>query len=717
MVMAGGRCFHFTPPSLTPIADARMNFLKRRITTLKGRNLFGKIGLFPQSYTTSDPAIFQQQPTPIPTTIEPNGAPQPTAASESPPAQLQTVGEEADAAAEPNASSPTPEEGHNRVMRATLTDVQEAIEQLGRKDRDGAGSFSFASSRDGDHTDHDTDAESAPDAEDDAVWNKGTRTHLAEKARLQQQEQQEREQSSFERDLTLRLGLEPAVDTGHPTAPPIALEMSDESDADEDEDDSRALGMLYPRREHAQIPEVNEEDEDSTRHLNGSAARSKSQSPSNPSTSDHTSRPSENGDDHSSELRPSSEFVVPERDDSEVQTATARQSSFPQNKEGLASKPHLEDDATTSSLRLEVSQSAPAPPFAPISPVSPSQSGLKQSASLSRLKAETNSSKAMMPALPSPAPSQNGTFSTLSKDIDLAQQPKLYMKPATHPSEWTVEEVVEWAKSKNFDKGVYDKFIGECFVHVCRTYCLSSLFTIKEHEITGDVLLDLDVNLLKTELEIVAFGKRMRIANAIAELRRPPSVISERTHSQSASRSLSHQHSQSQSFSAPDSANPSLHNPFSSVISAESPPHTGDIVASPAVLPTPRRDSDPGSSQNNGSSGSVGRSVTDNGGDTSTASTSIGLGLGVPASTSSPIGSFEKLESGKLTVRVAYPYTLFCHVSDNACLTVDCVFRKIVRRSSTSLPATPHCAAKNPARLSVWKAMTTERLSVMYVAR
>lgn len=35
-------------------------------------------------------------------------------------------------------------------------------------------------------------------------------------------------------------------------------------------------------------------------------------------------------------------------------------------------------------------------------------------------------------------------------------------------------------------------------------------------------MLELDVNLLKTELGIVAFGKRVRTANAIAELRRPP---------------------------------------------------------------------------------------------------------------------------------------------------------------------------------------------------
>ena len=45
-----------------------------------------------------------------------------------------------------------------------------------------------------------------------------------------------------------------------------------------------------------------------------------------------------------------------------------------------------------------------------------------------------------------------------------------------------------------------------------------------EQEITGDVLLELDVNLLKSEIGIMAFGKRMRIANAITDLRRPPSI-------------------------------------------------------------------------------------------------------------------------------------------------------------------------------------------------
>ena len=48
-----------------------------------------------------------------------------------------------------------------------------------------------------------------------------------------------------------------------------------------------------------------------------------------------------------------------------------------------------------------------------------------------------------------------------------------------------------------------------------------------EHEISGDVLLELDVSILKEEMGITAFGKRMRIANAIVELKRPASFSSE----------------------------------------------------------------------------------------------------------------------------------------------------------------------------------------------
>lgn len=77
--------------------------------------------------------------------------------------------------------------------------------------------------------------------------------------------------------------------------------------------------------------------------------------------------------------------------------------------------------------------------------------------------------------------------------------------PAKPPMTWTVEDVVEWAHSRGFDEAVCNKFV--------------------EQDITGDVLLELDANLLK-ELDIPQLGKRLRIASAINELRRPPSAVS-----------------------------------------------------------------------------------------------------------------------------------------------------------------------------------------------
>ena len=64
---------------------------------------------------------------------------------------------------------------------------------------------------------------------------------------------------------------------------------------------------------------------------------------------------------------------------------------------------------------------------------------------------------------------------------------------------WSVEKVIEWAASKGFDESIKSK--------------------LREHEISGDVLIEMDANSLK-EIDIIAFGKRVKIANAIKELRR-----------------------------------------------------------------------------------------------------------------------------------------------------------------------------------------------------
>ncbi|TIB29232.1 hypothetical protein E3P86_03716 [Wallemia ichthyophaga] len=63
---------------------------------------------------------------------------------------------------------------------------------------------------------------------------------------------------------------------------------------------------------------------------------------------------------------------------------------------------------------------------------------------------------------------------------------------------WSLDNVLHWAKHKNFDDYVCEKLL--------------------QHDISGDVLLQLDTDSLK-EIDILAFGKRVKLANAIKDLR------------------------------------------------------------------------------------------------------------------------------------------------------------------------------------------------------
>ena len=150
------------------------------------------------------------------------------------------------------------------------------------------------------------------------------------------------------------------------------------------------------------------------------------------------------------------------------------------------------------------------------------------------------------------------------------------------------------------------------------------------------MLLELDEQILKTELEIHAFGKRKRIMKEVELLRRPPSITSvQRVPSQT------HSHSLSQSISLPETTQRSLNSPLHNILSPESPPHTGDISVSPAATSTLRRDSDPGSSFR--------ISVTDQ--ESTTASNSmVGLGLGAGTSSlaTSTAGSVDRFEPTKV---------------------------------------------------------------------
>jgi hypothetical protein len=139
------------------------------------------MGLFPQSFTT-----------PLHAGMGVNNT------SASTPKQMQSVVEE---------------EPDNAVMQATLTDVQEAIEQLGgHNDQDASRSFTFASSH-GDISDRELeteDEEISPSQE----WHRGARKLLAQNA----QKEMEKRRSQEER-------------------PPVLYDMvSDESEPEEGDD-------------------------------------------------------------------------------------------------------------------------------------------------------------------------------------------------------------------------------------------------------------------------------------------------------------------------------------------------------------------------------------------------------------------------------------------------------------------------------------------------
>jgi hypothetical protein len=458
---------------------------------------------------------------------------------------------------------------NGEVMLATMTDVQQAIEQLGHKDDfDGSRSFTFSSSRD-ESTDHETDHDIDADAGGEG-WHKSARQKLAEKAKKV-------------------VAARDAADGRVPmrsSAPPIDVELSDDSEDEGDGPSPETSPNGHRSRHHPHIPE--EEEGDTT------APRSQV---------DHKVS-------YSPSIQPSERFIVP----SPVSTAprpaseltedmatepgirTATQPSFPQNERGRTP---------------ENNSSLP-------SPVSPGRRGISNGISTAvndaaiqpssaqlvfPSKSQTLSLQEIAGVLPSPAASSNGhrhgysmssatssgRFATSSplptlRSTDVSANKK---SRNVHPAEWTVEEVVDWLRSKGFDDSVCDQFI--------------------EQEITGDVLLELDVSVLKSEIGIVAYGKRLRIANAITELRRPPSVLSSSAEQHTRPGSLSHGSPLTQQGMTVGSAG------LGSLVSSESPPDSGDMIGRPYAHA--RGDSDPG----------VLSKASDS-------NATVGLGLGIPPS-------------------------------------------------------------------------------------
>ncbi|KAK4052151.1 hypothetical protein OIV83_002446 [Microbotryomycetes sp. JL201] len=94
--------------------------------------------------------------------------------------------------------------------------------------------------------------------------------------------------------------------------------------------------------------------------------------------------------------------------------------------------------------------------------------------------------------------SSRGATAPLSRGTSLTSMNGPKRALPSDAATWSVEDVVEWGRQRGFDGLTLSKF--------------------EEHEISGDVLLEMDVAMLK-EIDLVAFGRRVHIYNAIKELK------------------------------------------------------------------------------------------------------------------------------------------------------------------------------------------------------
>lgn len=382
------------------------------------------------------------------------------------------------------------------VMLATMTDVQQAIEQLGRADRDGAQSFSFASSH-GDYTDRsesETEADRESEAEGDGNFHRDARQRLAMRAERENQQRLVREAAQ-------------AAAVSAASRPPINVEMSDESEA-EDEDTTNQAQSAQSSQARLKSPYSPASDNDvqggvdailKTHIRAASGDRAAGPVPQR--------QPSAESTNH---IVPSEDFIVPSPaiSDADLLTATAAQTEFvesdlspppadpstisttvPSTSQILEASDSLAEtskdvSAVDNSMKLEET-SAPvplpsalipgSPPAVPI--ISPAPSTIKPTESLaflatSSLPSPTASSagslgysstgiqQTMSPATTVSSLKPGPSLSTPTREVVLPQSPTGLKKPGGHPSEWSVDEVVEWLQFKGFDQGVCDKFIG-----------------------------------------------------------------------------------------------------------------------------------------------------------------------------------------------------------------------------------------------------------------
>lgn len=407
----------------------------------KGRNVAGKVGLFPQSYTTS--------------AAPPGGVSTSSSASSSdpittPPDSLSPLGEEPESTSLEDVDSDSrigiavgePDGDNAEVMRATMTDVQKAIEQLGRNDRDGAQSFSFSSTRDGD-TDRETDG-TETDGEIGEGWHRSARDKLAEQAR-RVVEAQAAVEAREAQDMHERTN-----------APPIDVEMSDESEGEEEDSAFRHLQHMHFTRDHPHIPEEEEEEEARRNSVAKSHGR-------------------KNSTETSSDILPKDDPSSPEEETGE-RTAQANRTSLPSSSPLRSTHSPIPNDRRSPRPLSTPTTSDAIKIAAPVPIVPMSIHMIPMTTSPEPAARPTSVTRDIPAALPSPAltasgtrqhsrqPSQQNSVSSGGKgSAGTPAQPAPEaeaQKKSAASSEWTVDEVVEWLKSKGFGPDVYEKFIG-----------------------------------------------------------------------------------------------------------------------------------------------------------------------------------------------------------------------------------------------------------------
>lgn len=343
----------------------------------------------------------------------------------------------------------TPRTTDGEVMHATMTDVQKAIEQLGRHDGDGSRSFSFASSRgdgDGDWTDRDSVTDT--DGETDG-WHLNTRQRLAEKSRMVNEE-------SAGPSTPMRV-----------SAPPIEVELSDESEAEDDEPTSQLyVGSPYLRH-HPHIPEEEEEDAQSSIKAKPSKLSGEPDpgTPVLPSDVYIVPSPGVNADDLPTATAPGKSFLKEQDQGPREPSLESTPKSVPEPEPEVKLEPQPER-AHPAQIPLPTSPSpadgtSPSPPSTPPPVVSPAW---VPSIALTNGPLERTRTPVFQP----PGTPSSSTVTSIQQALGTPTKPQSLFRsreaevPSKPPAEWGVEEVVEWLKGKGIDQGTCDKFIGTC---------------------------------------------------------------------------------------------------------------------------------------------------------------------------------------------------------------------------------------------------------------